>query len=210
MDKLTALLDLPKSAHILDLACGKGRHSIYLANLGYQVTGADLSVKNIQYAKQFEKPGLRFVIHNMCLPFPERFDVIFNLFTSFGYFESPDDNLRAIRAMKQSLKSDGVGVLDFLNVNHVAKYLVASEIKTVNGIDFKIERKIDDQFITKAISFTDQEINQTFTERVSAIDLNTFKTYFEIAGIELIDTYGNYQLDAFDQETSERLILVFK
>ena len=100
MDKLTADLQLEKGSKILDLACGKGRHSIYLSELGYDVTGADLSPKNIEAAKKYERPGLRFVIHDMCLPFLEKFDAIFNLFTSFGYFESPNDNLRAIRTFK--------------------------------------------------------------------------------------------------------------
>ena len=77
MDNLTEALALPKTAHILDLACGRGRHSIYLAGLGYQVTGADLSPKNIEAAKLHERPGLRFVIHNMCLPFQQKFDAIY-------------------------------------------------------------------------------------------------------------------------------------
>ncbi|WP_435578683.1 class I SAM-dependent methyltransferase [Gilvibacter sp.] len=210
MDNLTAALDLPKTSHILDLACGRGRHSIYLAGLGYQVTGADLSPKSIAAAKKHERPGLRFVIHDMCLPFLESFDAIFNLFTSFGYFESANDNLRAIRAIKQSLADDGIGVIDFLNVNYVAKHLVATEEKTVDGIRFKINRKIDDKFITKTISFTDQGKDYSFAERVSAMDLEQFKAYFEIAGVALINTYGNYQLDPYDPDNSERLILIFK
>ncbi|MDC7997804.1 class I SAM-dependent methyltransferase [Gilvibacter sediminis] len=210
MDNLTRALNLPKSAHILDLACGRGRHSIYLAGLGYRVTGADLSPKSIAEAKKHERPGLQFVIHDMCLPFLESFDAIFNLFTSFGYFESANDNLRAIRAIKQSLAPDGVGVIDFLNVNHVAEHLVANEEKTVDGIAFKITRQIDDKFITKTISFEDQGKEHVFAERVSAMDLDQFKAYFEIAGVTLINTYGDYELAPFDPDTSERLILIFK
>lgn len=210
MDNLTEALALPKIAHILDLACGRGRHSIYLAGMGYQVTGADLSPKNIEAAKLHERPGLRFVIHDMCLPFQQKFDAIFNLFTSFGYFEGANDNLRAIRAIKQSLASEGIGVIDFLNVNYVAKHLVVTEEKTIDGIRFNINRKIDDKFITKTITFKDQGKEYSFAERVSAMDLDQFKSYFELAGVELTKTYGNYQLDSFDPETSERLILIFK
>lgn len=210
MDKLTADLNLAKDAKILDLACGKGRHSIYLAGLGYNVTGADLSPRNIEEAKKHEKPGLRFVIHDMCLPFPERFDAIFNLFTSFGYFESPNDNLRAIRAIKQSLSPGGIGVIDFLNVHHVANNLVDSEEKMVDGIQFKIKREISNNYVIKTIAFTDKGEDYTFKERVAALDLKMFKAYFEMAGVNLIKTYGNYQLAPYEPFTSERLILIFE
>ena len=210
MDNLTEALALPKTAHILDLACGRGRHSIYLAGLGYQVTGADLSPKNIEAAKLHERPGLRFVIHNMCLPFQQKFDAIFNLFTSFGYFEGANDNLRAIRAIKQSLAPGGVGVIDFLNVNYVAQHLVSSEQKIVEGITFDIQREMDAKFITKTITFKDGEKSYQFDERVAAMDLNQFKAYFELAAVKLLQTYGNYQLDAFDPDSSERLIMIFK
>lgn len=210
MDNLTGKLQLAKGKKILDLACGKGRHSIYLANLGYNVTGADLSPKNIEAAKKYEKPGLRFVIHDMCLPFLEKFDAIFNLFTSFGYFESHNDNLRAIRAIKKSLAADGIGVIDFMNVDHVAKNLVNSEEKSVDGIDFLITRTIRDNYVVKTIAFTDKGQEYRFQERVAAMTLDTFKTYFEIAGVELLHTYGNYDLAEFDPDSSERLILIFK
>lgn len=47
MDKLTGYLNIPEGGSILDLACGKGRHSIYLNSLGFDVTGADLSENSI-------------------------------------------------------------------------------------------------------------------------------------------------------------------
>ena len=210
MDKLTDNLQLEKGSKILDLACGKGRHSIYLSELGYDVTGADLSPKNIEAAKKYERPGLRFVIHDMCLPFLEKFDAIFNLFTSFGYFESPNDNLRAIRAMKQSLAPEGLAVIDFMNVNYVANNLVAEEVKTIDGIEFKIRRTIRDNYVVKTIVFSDQGKEFKFEERVAAMTLDTFKAYFEIAEVKLLKTFGDYELSDFNPQTSERLILVFK
>ena len=77
---------------ILDLACGKGRHSKYLYKQGFDVTGVDLSKESIDYAKQYQKPRLHFQVHDMCLPYPQQFDAVFNLFTSFGYFEKEEDN----------------------------------------------------------------------------------------------------------------------
>ena len=58
MKNITAFLALPKTAHILDLPCGKGRHALFLNSLGYKVTGADLAENSIKYAKQFENEKL--------------------------------------------------------------------------------------------------------------------------------------------------------
>ena len=88
MNSLTSFLKLPKKAEILDLACGKGRHAIYLNELGYDVTGIDLSAASIEFAKKFETDKLHFAIHDMSISYPKKFDAVFNLFTSFGYFEN--------------------------------------------------------------------------------------------------------------------------
>ena len=93
MDKLTHHLGLSRESHILDLACGRGRHSLYLNSIGFEVTGVDLSEESIAYAKQFENDRLHFDIHDMCKPYSKKFDAVFNLFTSFGYFENDADNL---------------------------------------------------------------------------------------------------------------------
>ena len=87
MNSLTSFLNLKKNDSILDLACGRGRHSKYLYKRGFKVTEVDLSQESIAYAKQYEKNGLHFEVHDMCLSYPKKFDAVFNLFTSFGYFE---------------------------------------------------------------------------------------------------------------------------
>ena len=125
MDRLTQYLHLHPSSKILDLACGKGRHSRYLSSLGYDVTGVDLSTQSITYAKKFEKENLKFAVHDMCLPYKNAaFNTVFNLFTSFGYFDNEEDNLRTIKAIKANLSSNGLAVIDFLNVCYVASNLV--------------------------------------------------------------------------------------
>ncbi len=209
MKNLISFLKLPKNAEILDLACGKGRHSVYLSNLGYQVTGVDLSPQSINFAKQFENDSLHFEEHNMCDPYPKKFDAVFNLFTSFGYFENEEDNLNTIQAIKLELKSNGYGVIDFLNADFVKKNLVPSEIKLVEGISFNIKRKIENGYILKNISFTDKGESYSFTERVKAITLEDFKECFQATGVNLLHCFGDYQLNPFDKDTSNRLILIF-
>lgn len=209
MKNLISFLELPKEASILDLACGRGRHSVFLNELGYNVTGVDLSENSIAYAKQFENETLQFRTHCMCEPVDQKFDAVFNLFTSLGYFENEEDNLRSIQAIKEMILPGGYGVIDFMNVKKVIENLVSEEVKTVSGIDFDISRSVRNGFILKNIKFEDEGEQFFYTEKVKALTLESFKEYFRQAGINLKYTFGNYELEKYDEQTSDRLILVF-
>jgi len=210
MDNITNYLNLPEDAKILDLACGKGRHSIYLNQLGYDVTGADLSENSIAEASKFSNNKLHFTVHDMRIPFDEKFDAIFNLFTSFGYFENDEDNRTTLQAIKESLSEYGFAVIDFMNVHHVINNLVPEETKTVEGIEFKIKRYVKDNHIFKEIDFEDKGEKFHFVEKVQALTLQDFEEMMEEAGIFLLDTFGDYKLKKFYKNDSERLIMVFK
>ncbi len=210
MKHITKFLQIKKGQTILDLACGRGRHSVSLNELGYDVTGVDLSPESILYAKAFETDTLHFEVHDMCKPYPKKFDAVFNLFTSFGYFEKEEDNFRTIAAIKANLKDNGKAVIDFMNVNHVIKNLVERETKTVHKITFHMHRYVKDGYIFKDISFTDNKEEFLFTEKVKALTLEDFIVYFQKAGIELLHTFGDYHLGTFNLENSPRLILIFK
>lgn len=210
MDNITQYLNLPDDAKILDLACGKGRHSIYLSQLGYDVTGADLSENSIKEASKSANDKLHFVVHDMRESFEEKFDAIFNLFTSFGYFENDSDNLVTLKAIHDSLSEYGFGVIDFMNVQHVINNLIPEEVKTVDGIDFHIKRYYIDNHIIKEIDFEDKGQKFHFTEKVRALTLEDFETMMEEAGIYLLDTFGDYKLRKFFKNESERLIMIFK
>jgi SAM-dependent methyltransferase len=210
MDNITQYLNLPDDAKILDLACGKGRHSIYLNELGYDVTGADLSENSIAQASKFTNEKLHFEVHDMRIPFEQKFDAIFNLFTSFGYFENDADNLTTLKAIQESLTEYGFAVIDFMNVQHVIENLVPEEVKSVDGIDFHIKRYVIDNHIIKEIGFEDKGEKFHFTEKVQALTLQNFEEMMEEAGIYLLDTFGDYKLKKFYKNESERLIMVFK
>nr|WP_294939137.1 class I SAM-dependent methyltransferase [uncultured Flavobacterium sp.] len=210
MDNLTHYLNLPEDAKILDLACGKGRHSMYLNTLGYDVTGADLSKNSIEAASKYANEKLHFQVHDMREPFEEKFDAIFNLFTSFGYFESDDDNVTALKAIHESLNEYGFAVIDFMNVNYIINNLVPEEVKTVEGIDFHIKRYVKDNHIFKEIDFEDNDQKFHFTEKVKALTLSDFEQMMEEAGIYLLDVFGDYKLRKFYKNDSERLIMIFK
>lgn len=210
MDNITNYLNLPEDAKILDLACGKGRHSIYLSELGYNVTGADISENSIHEAKKSEQPNLKFIRHDMREPFADKYDAVFNLFTSFGYFDDDADNLRTLKAIGESLTETGFAVIDFMNVEKVIKELVPHETKTVAGIDFHIKRFHIDDHIYKEIQFEDQGEHYSFTEKVQALTLGNFEALMEQAGIYLLDTFGDYKLKKFHKTESDRLIMIFK
>ncbi|MBB4803248.1 SAM-dependent methyltransferase [Flavobacterium nitrogenifigens] len=210
MDNLTHYLNLPEKAKVLDLACGKGRHSIYLNQLGFDVLGADLSENSILEASKNSNETLHFKVHDMREPFEEKFDAIFNLFTSFGYFENDDDNLTTLKAIKESLSEYGFAVIDFMNVTNVIENLVPEEVKTVEDIDFHIKRYVEDGHIFKEIDFEDKGRKYHFTEKVKALTLKDFQDMMDEAGIFLLDIFGDYKLKKFHKTESERLIMIFK
>ena len=146
----------------------------------------------------------------MRISFEEKFDAIFNLFTSFGYFDNDSDNLKTLIAMKESLTEYGFGVIDFMNVNQVISTLVPEEVKTVEGIDFHIKRYHSEGYIYKEIDFEDKDEKYHFVEKVRALTLADFEELMEQAGIYLLEVFGDYKLKKFHKIESERLILFFK
>lgn len=206
--RLVNHLGIEPDQQVLDLACGKGRHAIYLHSLGLNVVGLDLSENSIQYAKQFENERLHFAVHDMRdLYQPECFDVVFNLFTSFGYFDDAAENERVLASIYAMLKPGGRLVLDFLHLEKVLKTLVATEVKTLSGIDFHIEKRFDGKHIYKDIRFEDQGKAFHFTERVQGLSPADFYRMLEQAGFKVLTTFGDLHLSPL-QADSDRFIVV--
>ncbi len=211
IDNLIAYLHPNKNARFLDLGCGKGRHSIYLNKKYFDVTGYDLSPQSIGYAKHFENNTLHFYEQDMRKPFCcGNFDYIVNLFTSFGYFQNEADNYATIDAVSKALNEDGIFVLDFLNVEKVIPSLISKQELTMDGIEFSISKKVENNFIVKQISFTDNEQVYNFEEKVSVLRLSDFEKYLKANRLKLIDTKGDYEMNEFNVTSSDRLILIAK
>ena len=210
MDNITNYLNMPENGTILDLACGKGRHSIYLNKLGYQVTGVDLSENSIAIANESSNESLQFKTHDMREPVNETYDAVFNLFTSFGYFDTYEDNIKTLKAIKDSINEYGFGVIDFFNADFIIENLVAEETKEIDGITFNIKRFVENKKIIKEIRFEDKGKTYNFTEKVSAFTLSDFEAMMEEAGIYLLEIFGDYKLKKFYKTQSERLIMIFK
>lgn len=211
IDNLVRFLKPSPDARFLDLACGKGRHSVFLNKKGFDVTGVDLSPESIKYAGTFENEKLHFYVHDMRKLFRTNYyDYILNLFTSFGYFEKERDELATIQAVASGLKPEGIFVLDFFNAKKVIRNLKATDEKEVDCILFRISKKISKGFILKEISFSDKGRDFHFEEKVKALSLPDFEKYFSRSGLKIVHLFGNYELAAFDPETSDRLIIIAK
>ena len=212
IEKLIQHLQLPTQAKVMDLACGKGRHSVTLNQLGFDVIGLDLSEESIEYAKQFENEFLHFDTHDMREVYKSNtFDAIFNLFTSFGYFENEADNYKVFEVVKQQLKPNGLFIFDYLNAEKVIATLTPYEEKEINGIRFKITKSItSDYFIKKEIEFEADGKDWYFKEFVKILYKKDFEAMIAKAGFQIRENFGNYNLDPFDEQSSDRYILILE
>ena len=208
IDNIVEYLDLKKGSKILDLACGIGRHSIYLDKIGFKVVGTDKSPNNIKKAKASKNQSVNFLQMEMIDDTNHKYDVIFNLFTSFGYVNH-DYNLKTIKNIERQLKDDGTVIVDFMNTLFVKNNLVIEETKVINDLSFKIKRRSDGKFIYKEIKFNDKK-DYFFHEKVMDLSLNDFESYLKRYNLRIIKTFGDYNLNDFDIKNSERLIMVIK
>lgn len=211
IDNLSAYLRPAAASRILDIACGRGRHSIYLNKKGYDVTGIDLSEQSIKFAQQFEQKNLHFYVHDMRkLAYINYFDIAMNLFTSFGYFDTEKDHVNALKSFRKSIKDDGTVVIDYFNTNKILKNLTHKETKIVDGIEFHLNKFVSDGKIIKHINFEHRDKSFAFEERVQAFSLADFERMLEKSGLRIDALFGSYGLEPFDENKSDRLILICK
>ncbi|WP_207427233.1 cyclopropane-fatty-acyl-phospholipid synthase family protein [Pedobacter sp. SYSU D00535] len=211
IDNLCSFLQPNPQSRILDIACGRGRHSVYLNKKGYDVTGIDLSHSNIKFSKQFENEKLHFHEHDMRhLLYINYFDLALNLFTSFGYFETERDHVKALKTFRKALKPEGRLVLDYFNTEKIVRNLTRQELKLIDGIDFSIAKKVENGKIIKSISFEHRSRGYNFKEEVKAFSFSDFEKLFKLSGFEVENHFGDYSLNAFDPVKSDRLIFICK
>ncbi|MES2566616.1 MAG: class I SAM-dependent methyltransferase [Bacteroidota bacterium] len=211
IDNITQFLNLNQGAIFWDLCCGKGRHSIYLNQKGFRVIGTDLSDKSIIEANKSSNTNLEFYQHDMRHLFRTNyFDAVFNLFTSFGYFEKRNDDLNVFDSVQKSLKQNGLFIFDYLNSEYVKNNIQAIDSKTIDDIQFNITKTIENNTVIKNIDFTDKGKDFHFEERVKLFDKDYFEGLANECNLSILHTFGNYNLQEFQDKTSPRLILVLQ
>lgn len=198
-----------KGSKVLDVACGKGRHSLFLHKNGFDVTGFDLSEASIRHNCSFENETLHFYVHDMRNQFRTNyFDYAFNLFSSFGYFDNDHENYRAMHAIIDALKQGGILIFDYANSEFVRNNLVEECTETDGDITFKINKRIEGDCVIKTIRFQDKGHKYCYEERLRLYTLKAITSMIEAAGASVKTCYGDYRLQPFSEENSERILLV--
>ena len=207
IENLVENLALNENSNILDLGCGKGRHAFKLSGIFKNVDGIDLSENNINLAKQIKKQNLNFYIGDMRnFNMKKKYNYVFNLFTSFGYFENASENLSVLKCINNHLEDGGYLLIDFLNTTLIKNKTQIKEVKVIQDVKFDIQKFVSGNCITKSIQINDSGKTSKFNERVQLFNLEDFKSMFNETGFELIKAFGNYSLDPYC-EKSDRLIL---
>jgi SAM-dependent methyltransferase len=213
LDRLVGRLSPKPGSKMLDVACGKGRHSRFLASRGFDVTGIDISPESIAYAQQYESNDLHFAVHDMRLPsWVNYFDYAFNFFTSFGYFATRREHDDALRTMALSIVAGGTLVIDYLNVHWVEDRLVHQEEKLIGDTRYDIHRWHDATHFYKKITVADTALERPMscTEKVAKFSLGDFTDMLAFQGLQVQEVFGDYKLGAYDVRKCPRLIVVAK
>jgi len=211
IDQLIEHLQPAAGAAMLDVACGKGRHSIHLAQKGFDVTGIDLSEDSIEAALQYQTETLHFYRHDMRLPFwINYYDFAFNFFTSFGYFNTRREHDNAIRTIAQSLKPNGCFVMDYLNVHYAEDHLIHQFDKEIDGVNYFITKWFDETHFYKKIVVEDEALQEPlqYTEKVAKFSLGDFTEMFAYQGLQIQEVFGDYNFANYDVRKSPRLIMI--
>ncbi|NGZ77003.1 class I SAM-dependent methyltransferase [Saccharibacillus alkalitolerans] len=214
--EMISWLKLEGGAKVLDLCCGMGRHSLSLAEKGYEVTGMDLSDVLLDEAKKEEgAERVRWVQGDMReLPFADgEFDAVVNLFTSFGYFEEDAEHVRVLNEIRRVLRPGGRFIIDFMNPPHVKRHLKPYTEREEEGLKIEERRSIEEGFVKKHITIIPENEDggerREYDERVKLYTLERFTDMLAEAGLELDEVRGSYDEKRYESD-SPRMIFVGK
>jgi len=191
---------------VLDLACGSGRHARFLGQKWW-TSGVDLSEVLLRMAQRSNSPARLVRADIRALPYRgESFDLVVNLFTSFGYFETDLEHEQVIRDLAQVTRSGGTFVIDYLNARQVRESLVPYDETSIFGRRIEQRRQIstDGCFVVKHITMPEE--GREFIERVRLFTSDDLTSMLEKAEFKVEQRFGNYDGETLT-ETSPRVIL---
>ncbi len=225
--KLFGILAISGRERVLDLCCGAGRHTDAACTLGFDMTGLDLSPELLGEARK--RPALRdrLVRGDMRrLPFRDGaarpgvpagsanrdrspgFDLVLNLFTSFGYFEEDRENEAALREMARVLRPGGRLVIDHINRSRLEQTLVPANGEVRQGLTLEYRRRIEEDRVIKTTTVTDKNgVAAHFRESVRLFHPEEIGALLERQGFVRVEVVGSFSGVPFDP-ASERMILI--
>ena len=216
VDQILALLDVPEGSHILDLCCGIGRHSLELSRRGFKVTGVDRTRSYLNEAGMIaasEGLSVEFLEDDMrTFQRPDMFEAVINIFTSFSYFEDPEEDVRVLRNVFSSLKPGGVFVMEMHGKETLARIFRERDWREENGMLILEERNVSDNWswmenrwiIIKDNRRTDLKLSHRI---YSAAEL---KSLLIGCGFSDTDVYGSLAGDDYDQNAKRMVIVARK
>ena len=205
-------IDIPVNGKVLDLACGPGRHSILFAQKGYKVSAVDLSKNLLAVALNSAlkaNVNINFIeadLRNLCIK--PKFDLVVNLFTSFGYFENDGENFKLFDRAFYFLDDNGYFVLDFLNKSYIEKNIVPKSEGYIDHTKIIQERKIEGKRVIKKISIEKNNVEKHFIESVRMYDKDELAHEIKKRGFKIKNIFGGVRGRTFDLETSPRIIII--
>ncbi len=196
----------------LDIACGSGRHAVALAENGFDVTANDLSSTLLAEARKLAESKsltLTFTHTDMReIAFEQEFDLIIQLFTSFGYFENDDEDKVVLENVVRALKPSGWYVLDFLNEHIVRNTLQPETRRTLGELDVLEQRTLFGERVVKSITLRENGTTHRFIESVRLYSKEELTAMLTAVGLRVHHFLGDYHGGAFVREASPRLILI--
>ncbi|MDQ7816795.1 MAG: class I SAM-dependent methyltransferase [Melioribacteraceae bacterium] len=212
IDLILSHITLNNNSLLLDAACGRGRHLNYLASLKLNVIGFDLSMQFLFQVKQKSlkvNPAIfRADIREVC--FKKKFDLVLNLFTSFGYFETDEENFRFVKKTFSFLNDNGYYVLDYLNKSYLTQNLIPYSKRLIGDIVLEEFREIKNDRVIKKILIERGGKKKIFHESVKLYSKDFLLEQFISFGYSYFKLFGDYEGHPYDEIKSERLIMIFQ
>ncbi len=214
LNKVLSYIPIDPGSEILDAACGAGRHSILMARKGFKVTAFDLSEPLLEIAAAKNKAqnlDINFFREDLRkVKLDKKFSLILNLFTSFGYFDSDEENFAFIRSAYEMQGKEGYFIFDYFNEAFLRKHVVAESSKIINGLEIKEKRGIKGNRIVKQIEIVQGGDRLNYEESVQLYTFNEIIERFRETGYREVQIFGNYNCGTFEPEESDRLIIIFQ
>ncbi len=200
------------AANILDMAAGAGRHAIIFAKRGFNVTAVDLSENLLNIAKENAVENnvkINFILSDIRnFDSTVKFDLVLNLFTSFGYFDFDEENFELFEKAYSLLKNGGFFVLDYLNRNYLESNLVSNSHEKISGTEIIQHRSIKGNRVVKDIIIRKNGQVKEYFESVRMFSFRELQVALKNTGFKIESTFGDLDGKQFVLESSPRVIII--